>query len=152
MWRTDSLKKTLMQGKTESRRRRDDRAWDSWMTLPTRWTWVWAGSGSWWWTGMLQSMGLQTVGHDWVTELNWERRNRKGRTKVIFWLYHYEVASYSLNICLKHILKGLILSQALSHHLLWSPWRGNITSHPIHHRWVEDRCEMQKVPFSLPQF
>ena len=29
---------------------------------------------SWWWTGkpgMLQSMGLQRVGYDWATELNW---------------------------------------------------------------------------------
>ena len=37
-------------------------------------TWVWASSGSWWWTGkpgMVQSMGSQRVGHDWVTELNW---------------------------------------------------------------------------------
>ena len=34
----------------------------------------WVNSGSWWWTGrpgMLQSMGLQRVGHDWATELNW---------------------------------------------------------------------------------
>ena len=41
---------------------------------PVRWTWVWVGSGSWWWTGrpgVLQSMGSQTVGHDWATELNW---------------------------------------------------------------------------------
>ena len=40
----------------------------------TRWTQVWASSGSWWWIGkpgMLQSMGSQRVGHDWVTELNW---------------------------------------------------------------------------------
>ena len=39
----------------------------------TQWTWVWANSGSWWWTekpDMLQSMGLQRVKHDWVTELN----------------------------------------------------------------------------------
>ena len=46
----------------------------SWMVSPTCWTWVWACSGSWWWTGkpgVLQSMGLQRVGHDWVTELNW---------------------------------------------------------------------------------
>ena len=31
-------------------------------------------SGSWWWIGkpgMLQSMGWQRVGHNWVTELNW---------------------------------------------------------------------------------
>ena len=34
----------------------------------------WASSGSWWWTGrpgILQSMGLQRVRHDWVTKLNW---------------------------------------------------------------------------------
>ena len=51
-----------------------DRGWDGWMVSPTRWTWVWVNSGSWWWTGrpgVLQSMGLQRVGHDWATELNW---------------------------------------------------------------------------------
>ena len=38
------------------------------------WAWVWVNSGSWWWTGrpgVLQFMGLQIVGHDWATELNW---------------------------------------------------------------------------------
>ena len=48
------------------------RGWDGWMASPTQWTWVWARSGSWWWTGkpgVLQSMGLQRVRHDWVTEL-----------------------------------------------------------------------------------
>ena len=38
--------------------------------------WVWASSGSWWWTGkpgMLQSMGLQGVRHDWVTELKYQK-------------------------------------------------------------------------------
>ena len=52
----------------------DDRGWDGWMASPTRWTWVWESSGSQWWTGkpgMLQSMGLQIVRHNWVTELNW---------------------------------------------------------------------------------
>ena len=41
---------------------------------PTRWTWVWVNSRSWWWTGrpgILRFMGLQRVGHDWATELNW---------------------------------------------------------------------------------
>ena len=50
------------------------RGWDGWMASLTWWTWVWVGSRSWWWTarpGMLQSMGSQRVGHDWVTELNW---------------------------------------------------------------------------------
>ena len=52
----------------------DDRRWDDWMASPTQWTWVWMDSRSWWWTGrpgMLRLMGLQRVGHDWVTELNW---------------------------------------------------------------------------------
>ena len=48
----------------------DDRGWDGWMASLTQWV----NSGIWWWTGkpsMLQSMGLQRVGHNWVTELNW---------------------------------------------------------------------------------
>ena len=78
MWRADSFEKTLILGNIEGRRRRrgegDDSGWDGWMPLSTRWTWVWANSGSWWWTGkpaVWQSMGLQRVGHDWATELNW---------------------------------------------------------------------------------
>ena len=52
----------------------DDRGWDGWMASLTQWTCVWVNSGLWWWTGrpgMLQFMGLQRVGHDWATELNW---------------------------------------------------------------------------------
>ena len=44
------------------------------MASPTQWTWVWVNSGSWWCTGrpgMLQFIGSQRVGHNWVTELNW---------------------------------------------------------------------------------
>ena len=78
MWRANSLEKTLILGKTEGRRRRDDRGWDGWMASPTQWTWVWVDSGSWWWTGrpgILQFMGLQRVGDDWSTELNWMKIN-----------------------------------------------------------------------------
>ena len=49
----------------------DGRGWDGWMASPTQWTWVWVSSRNWWWTGkpgMLQSMGSQRVGPDWVTE------------------------------------------------------------------------------------
>ena len=52
----------------------DDRRWDGWMASLTWWTWVWASCRSWWWTGkpgVLQSMGSQRVGQNWVTELNW---------------------------------------------------------------------------------
>ena len=74
MWRANSLEKTLMLGKIVGRRGGDDRGWDGWMASPTQLTWVWVDSGSGWWTGrpgMLLFMGLQRVGHNWVTELNW---------------------------------------------------------------------------------
>ena len=71
MWRANSLEKTLMLGKVELGEG-DDRGWDGWMASPTQWASVWASSESWWWTGrpgVLQSMGLQRVRHDWATEL-----------------------------------------------------------------------------------
>ena len=55
----------------------------SWTASPTRWTGVWASPGRQWWTGkpgVLQSMGLQRVRHDWGTELNW-MTERNG----VFW-------------------------------------------------------------------
>ena len=77
----------------------DDREWDGWMALPTRWTWVWVDSRSWWWAGrpgVLQSMQSQRVGH-WATELNWTLlmvgivrksklvRNKSYSTKQLWW-------------------------------------------------------------------
>ena len=50
----------------------DDRGWDGWMVSPTQLTWIWVSSGSCWWTGrpgVLHSMGLLRVRHDWATEL-----------------------------------------------------------------------------------
>ena len=52
----------------------DDRGCNGWMASLTQCTRVWVNSGSWWWTGrpgVLRFMGLQKVGHDWATELNW---------------------------------------------------------------------------------
>ena len=72
MERADSFEKTLMLGKIVGRRRGQQRMrWldgviDSMDMDP----------GSWWWTGrpgVLQVLGLQRVGHNWVTELNWTR-------------------------------------------------------------------------------
>ena len=62
-------------GKDWRRRRRgQQRGWYGLMASVTQWTWVWARFQSWWWTGkpdVLQSMGLQRVRHDWVTEMDW---------------------------------------------------------------------------------
>ena len=68
----------------------DDRGCDGWMASPTWWPWVWASSGIWWWTGkpgVLQSMGLQRTGHDWVIELNWEAKCNQYKHKKN-WLAH----------------------------------------------------------------
>ena len=64
----------------------DDRGWDGWMASLPQWTWIWVNSKSWWWTGrpgMLQSMGLQRVGHDWATELNWDRMDITKSLQII---------------------------------------------------------------------
>ena len=70
-WKRPWCCKRLKVGGEEANRR-----WDGWVASLTQWTWGWVGAGSWWRTGkpgMLQSMGLQRVRHDWVTELNWKQ-------------------------------------------------------------------------------
>ena len=58
----------------------DNRGRNGWVASPTQWTRVWANSGRWWWTGkpgVLQSMGLQRVGHTWATELtDWSTKSQ----------------------------------------------------------------------------
>ena len=83
----------------------DDNGWDGWMASPTQWTLVWVNSGSWWWTGrpgVLQSMWLQRVGHDWATELDKELPDFSGQTwvkllqegsELCFWAF-YETTSH----------------------------------------------------------
>ena len=82
MWRTDSLKRPWCWEKLKAGGEGKDREWDGWMVSPTQWMWVWISSGSWWWTvkpGMLQSMGSQRVGCNWVTELNWISQTQKDK-------------------------------------------------------------------------
>ena len=72
MWRTNSLEKTMMLGKTEGRRRRG-RQRMRWLDGITHSLWV--SSGSWWWTGSWSPWdrkGLDTTEQlDWTE--NWVR-------------------------------------------------------------------------------
>jgi len=74
MRRVDSLEKTLMPGGIRGRRRRG-RQRMRWLDGITDSMDVSLSEfRSWWWTGrpgVLQFMGLQRVGHNWATELNW---------------------------------------------------------------------------------
>ena len=66
---------TLILGKIEGKRRRDNRGWDGWMASPTQWIWMWVNSGSWWWTrmpGVLQFMGITKI---WIQLSNWTESN-----------------------------------------------------------------------------
>ena len=45
MWRANSSEKTLMLGKTEGGRRREQLGWDVWMVSLTNWTRVWVNLG-----------------------------------------------------------------------------------------------------------
>ena len=75
MQRADSFEKTLMSDiwrEEEKGMTKDEMVgWHH-----RQWTWIWASSGSWWRIqkpGVLQSMGSQRVGHNWLNwaELNW---------------------------------------------------------------------------------
>ena len=72
----------------------DDRGSDGWMASPSQWIWVWVSLGSWWWIGrpgVLQSMGSQRVGCDWVIELNCSNTSRPFRYDLNQIFYDYTV-------------------------------------------------------------
>ena len=76
----------------------DNRGWDGWMASPTQWIWVWVKSGSWWWTGrpgVLQFMGLQRVGHNWETEVNWTelKQDNQGFNRIS-WTQHKRIGTW----------------------------------------------------------
>ena len=73
MLRTDSVKRPWCWERLKVGGEGDDRGWDGWMAS---WLMDMSLSKLWecWWTGrpgVLQSMGSQRVGHDWVIGLNW---------------------------------------------------------------------------------
>ena len=70
MWRANSMEKTLMLRKTEGKRREWQRM--KWLDgITDSMDMNLNSSGRWWRTGkpgVLQSIGLQRLGHDWATE------------------------------------------------------------------------------------
>ena len=99
MCRTDSLERPWCWERLRAGGEGDNRGWDGWMASLTQWTWVWVSSRSWWWTGragVLQSMGLQRVGHDWVTET-------KPYSSIIFFVFNWSVKTHAKHCKLNQI-------------------------------------------------
>ena len=117
MQRVDSLEKTLMLGKIEGWRRRDNRGWDGWMASLTRWRWALRGGdglgglaycGSW-------ATKSQTWLSDW-TELN--------AMNFIYWMLNCKPAFLLSSFT---FIKSLLSSSSLSaigwcHLHIWGYW------------------------------
>ena len=106
------------------------------MASPTWWIWVWTSSRSWWWTGkpgMLQSMWLQRVGHNWATELQWfsfyvivhwffsqfkPTLLNPTLVNMLFWLLKY-IWKYSGNFNSSHLILFMISISLLVFTIRW---------------------------------
>ena len=106
----------------------DDRGWDGWMVSLSGWTWNWVSSRSRWWTGrpgMLQSMGLQRVGYNWGTELNWIIHCMYFVYPLMCWWTHglpipfgYCVSKYLFESLLSHLWRIYPEVEFLTHRII----------------------------------
>ena len=107
----------------------DDRGWDGWMALLTRWAWVWANSGSWWWTGkpgMLQSMGSQRV--DMTEQLNWTESSWLILCQELYSTSSVKLSAYLNQVGETHLLKQFSQQRLLSRHTV-TRYKLNINSY-----------------------
>ena len=107
MQRTDLMEETLMLGKIECSRRR---GWQSmrWLNGITDSTDMsLSNSGTWWWTGkpnVLQFMGSQRVGHNWVAEMNWTEPTPGYSSRVQVTHLSWDAVVYSNKIRILNLL------------------------------------------------
>ena len=77
MWTPTHWKRPWCWERLKAKGKEGGKAWDD--CTPIQWAWTWANSGRWWRTGkpgMLQSMGSQRVGYNFVTEQQQQQFDR----------------------------------------------------------------------------
>ena len=131
------------------------------MTSLTRWTWVWVSSGSWWWTGrpgVLQSMGLQRVRHNWATEQQlqsglvpapYHTARPWGRRPCLFFIFFWFLVVYK-NHFSRSVVSDSLGSHALQHARLPCPTStpGAYSDSCPLSQWCHPTISSSVVPFS----
>ena len=116
------------------------------MASLTWWTWVWVNSGSWWWTGrhgVLRFMGLQRVGHDWATELNWTEQGFYFLGKVR-WEIFICFLNLNLLICRVTPLQYSCLENSRDGGAWWAAVYG-VAQSQIQLRWLSSSSSRVKI-------
>ena len=108
------------------------RGWDGWKASPTQWTWVWANSRRWWRTGkpgVLQSMRLQRVRHNWGTE------QQRGLWPIRL-LYAWNFPHKNSGVCCRILLQCIFPTQGSNPRLLHFRW--------ILYHWATRKASIDK--------
>ena len=133
----------------------DNRGWVGWMASLTQWTWVWTRSRSWWWMGkpgMVQSMGLQRVTHDWATEMNWAHSLSLTWTLLDRLLISTLLSSSSrvLSFCLFQIYSSVSSLCWILYFYFCELCRSSVFSGLVEWvTWGRSHDSQQRIPFSL---
>ena len=127
MWIADSSEKPLMLGKLKAKGEGGGRGGDGYIASLTQETWIRANSGRYWRTeepDMLQSIGLQRVRHNLVTEQPWGDLVFLEWTDSVKWEEYFLVGG-----------RGAILGQTMSN-AAYNPLKSSILEVRI------DRCAL----------